>query len=415
MRHVVIAVIGVFLWTSHVSAQTPIPTQRSITGSAIPDAAAWRIWFNMKGEVPGNHSEKFTTYLASLKLPAEDSAILQSVLETYATKSAALISKANVKIEAADDNNDEATATSTQNALQTQLAALVSATQVKLASSLSSNGAAFLTDFMQNEKRHMTISPSDVSLTQTRSVIFAEPAAYHAHGSPQGSPMTFTYSSYGSSWISVTGRNSNGDPYGTYYTELGAEGTTSPCSGVCLSAIHTSRSNYSHTGGGGGNYQLDSAHANAYINGWYTYSWPFDVDTNFFWPDEFAMVTIVCSSVGTFFGNNPVSPPSSGPFQTETATTYTTLNAQFTCLQSPTCTTSFTVHPYCFSSPDYNPTQEQIVLNVDETVFEFKQFAVCERPGTSGAWNCGALYPDDIAYSDGYIPPGGGAACSHHP
>jgi hypothetical protein len=47
---------------------------------------------------------------------------LQAALETYATKSSALITKANAKIDAADDNNDEATATSTLNALQTQLA-----------------------------------------------------------------------------------------------------------------------------------------------------------------------------------------------------------------------------------------------------------------------------------------------------
>jgi hypothetical protein len=64
MKHVAIAVIVVLLFASHISAQTPIPPQPSITGSAIPDAAAWRIWLNMKGEVPGNHTEGFTTYIA---------------------------------------------------------------------------------------------------------------------------------------------------------------------------------------------------------------------------------------------------------------------------------------------------------------------------------------------------------------
>ena len=38
-------------------------TQPVLTGSEIPDAAAWRIWLNQKSEVPGNHSAAFTTYL----------------------------------------------------------------------------------------------------------------------------------------------------------------------------------------------------------------------------------------------------------------------------------------------------------------------------------------------------------------
>jgi hypothetical protein len=226
MKHFAIAVITALFCISYASAQT----QSVITGSAIPDAAAWRIWLNMKGEVPGNHSEMFTTYLASLNLQKEDAAVLQAALESYATKSSALITAANTKIDSADANGDEATATSTLNAFQSQLAALVSATQVKLGSNLSTNGAALLTNLLQNGKLHMTIAPTDVSLTQTRSVIFAQPAVYHAHGNPQGAPMTYNYSSYAGSWVTVAGMNSNGGPYGTFYQQLGAEGTTNPCS-----------------------------------------------------------------------------------------------------------------------------------------------------------------------------------------
>ncbi|MGC1618123.1 MAG: hypothetical protein WA765_06490 [Candidatus Acidiferrum sp.] len=246
MKHITIAVIAALLWASHVSAQK----QPVVTGSEIPDAAAWRIWLNQKSEVPVNHSEAFTTYLVSLSLSPGDAAVLQTALESYATQETQLRTASKAKIDAADENFDAATASNLQTAFQTKLAALVSTTQTQLASRLSTNGAAFLTQFIQLEKNHMTISPLDVTLTRTRPMIYAEPVSYHVHGTPQGTQMGFGYSTYGSTWLSVAGTNSSGEPYGTFYTQIGAQGTTSPCTGQCLSAYHSVVTSYNHAGGG---------------------------------------------------------------------------------------------------------------------------------------------------------------------
>lgn len=417
MRTAMLGFVVAFLACSPVLAQQgSLSALPQVTGSAIPDAAAWRIWLNMKSEPPGNHSEAFTTYLASLNLPLADAATLQGTLESYATKSSVLIVAANAKIDAADETGDAVAATTTLNALETQLAALVTSTQLKLSSNLSSQGVALLTNLMQREKGHMTISPTDVSLAQTGSVIVAEPAAYRASRSPQPGTMQPQYSSYASSWISVTGNNSNGNPYGTFYQQLGLEGTTNPCYMSCPYLIHTSYSSYTHAGVALGTNQLSSQHANTYMNGAYTYSWPFDADTNSFWSNESGWVWVHCSSNVNISGSNPVSPGSgSNPFQSELATTYTTIPVVFRCANYPSCNTVFDTNPYCFLTPDYTPINEPITIPFGDSVLEFKQYASCERVGSGVPWSCYALYSNDRIYSATLVPPAGGAACSHHP
>lgn len=118
MRFVTILVIATLLLIGHAAGQT----QPVLTGSEIPDAAAWRIWLNQKSEVPGNHSAAFTTYLASLSLSQADTVILKATLESYATQETALRTTNNAKIDAADESLDAATASSLQSEFQTNLA-----------------------------------------------------------------------------------------------------------------------------------------------------------------------------------------------------------------------------------------------------------------------------------------------------
>jgi hypothetical protein len=304
-RVTVAFVAAVLLWINHVSAQT----QPVVTGSDIPDAAAWRIWLNQKSEVPGNHSEAFTTYLDSLRLLAPgDTAVLQAALEYYATQEAALRTATNSKIDASDENRDAVTASKLQSAFQTKVAALVSATRTQLSSHLSANGAAALAQFIQGEKKHMTISPLDATLAKTRPTIDYEPAAYHASGHAEDTQMGFGYSTYASMWMSVAGRNSNGEPFGTFYQQIGAQGTTSPCTGSCLSAYHSAVMSYNHAGGGVQRHTVANQHPNTGMNASYVYSWPFDATNNSYWDSEVAEVSLQCTVAGIFLSFNPMYP-----------------------------------------------------------------------------------------------------------
>ena len=425
MRYLTIAVIAALLLIGHVSGQT----QPVLTGSDVPDAAAWRIWLNQKGEVPGNHSVAFTTYLVSLGLSQADTAVLNAALESYATQETTLRTTINAKIEAADENFDAATASGLQTAFQTKLAALVSATQSQLASHLSPEGTVFLTKFIQGEKRHMTISPLDVALAQTRTMIYAEPAAFHAHGAPQGTQMHYSYSTYGSTWLSVAGTNSSGEPYGTFYTQIGAQGTTSSCTGQCLSAYHSAVTEYNHAGGGTQRYTVADQPANNSMNASYVYSWPFDATNNYYWPSETAWVYVQCTIAGIFLQNNPIG--GGDPFQFETALTYTTTQPQvvLTCYIQPSCNpvelsrSSGTLTTYCTTLyPDYVPNNLQFIAQYGESFLEFQQWSPCDRVTGGQSWSCvqeglTGNGPYNYAFYSQYElkPSVGGAKCTHTP
>jgi len=413
MKYIIIAVIAMLLGTNHVSAQTT----KTLTGSDIPDAAAWRVWLNQKSEVPGDHSEAFTTYLISLGLSQGDAAVLQTALESYATQETQLRAVSNAKIDAADENLDGATASNLQTAFQTKLAALVSATQAQLASRLSTNGGAFLSHFIQLEKKHMTISPVDVTLARTVPTTHAEFVSYHVHSSPQGTQMTYGYSTYASGWLSLSGLNSSGEPYGTFYQQIGAQGSTSPCTGQCLSAYHSVVTEYNHAAGGNLRYTVADQHPNTAINGNYTYSWAYDATTNNYWNSETAWVYVQCTIAGIFLDNNPIG--GGDPFASEVARTYTTTPGQvvLTCNSDPYCPYATSPSTYCSATPDYKPSSASFDIANGASVVEFRQYAACWRPvSPSGlSWSCSPQYSEDQLYSATLIPSAGGASCTHHP
>jgi hypothetical protein len=214
----------------------------------------------------------------------------------------------NAKIDASDENRDVVTASKLQSAFQTKMAALVSATRTQLSSHLSANGATALSQFIQDEKKHMTISPLDATLTQTKTPIHYEAAAYHASGHAEDTQMGFDYSTYASVWMSVAGGNSNGEPFGKFYQQIGAQGTASPCTGSCLSAYHSAVRSYNHAGGGLQRHTVANQHANTGMNASYVYSWPFDATNNSYWDSEVAEVSLQCTVAGIFLSFNPMYP-----------------------------------------------------------------------------------------------------------
>ena len=367
---------------------------------------------------------------SSLSLSQADTVILKATLESYATQETALRTTNNAKIDAADESLDAATASSLQSEFQTNLATLVSATQSQLASRLSPEGTLFLTNFIQTEKRHMSISPLDVALTKMGTMIYAEPAAFHAHGGPQGTQMHYSYATYGSSWLSVAGTNSSGEPYGTFYTQIGAQGTTSLCTGQCLSAYHSAVTEYNHAGGGAQRYTVANQHANSSMNGSYVYSWPFDATDDYYWPDESAWVYIQCTVAGIFLQNNPAGGGGGDPFQFEVALTYTTVKPQavFTCYVKPSCPIQLSqpagnLTTYCSTSyPDYVPNSLYFIAQYGESLYEFQQWSPCDRPKTGQSWSCvqegqsgNGPYNNAFYSQYGLNPPAGGAKCTHTP
>jgi hypothetical protein len=282
-----ISFLFALLWGTQLSAQT----QSVVTGANIPDAAAWRIWLNQKSEVSGNHTEAFTTYLGSLPLSPEDVSRLQTVLESYAAQEVRLRTTTNAKIDEADQKADAATATRLQSEFETKMTTLVSITRTQVVSQLSVNDAKQLTEFVLGEKRHMTISPLDMTLART----------------PQDAEMGFNYSTYGSIWMTVAGRNAEGEPHGTFYHQIGVQGSTESCAASCLSAYHTATTSYNHAGSGVQRQTIANQHANTEMNANQVYSWPFDPKDNY-WPNETAELDLQSSLIGTILNMNPMYP-----------------------------------------------------------------------------------------------------------
>ena len=230
--------------------------------------------------------------------------------------------------------------------------------------------------------------------------------------------MGFGYSTYGSTWVNVAGTNSSGEPYGTFYTQIGAQGTTSPCTGQCLSAYHSVVTEYNHAGGGTQRYTVAYQHPNEGINGSYIYSWAFDATSNNYWGSETAWVYLQCTIAGIFLSNNPLVPVAgSSPFQSETARTYTTTPGEivYTCKTMPTCHVGI-VPPsiYCNAAADYAPPSAEFNVAYGYAYMEFRQYGACER-ATGDPWSCTPLFNADQLYSDVLVPPAGGGPCTHHP
>ena len=366
--------------------------QGSQTPDQIPDSAAWRIFLGAKAEAvsAAGHSKGFTSYLAFLgaNLQPNDRAILQSVLEDYGARAASIWNNYNDQMDAAETDSLR---TNYQYNLQLSLAQLVQEERNTLQSEMMAAGYSWLNSFVQGEKRQMIISSTDFSLVSLR--VNPRPKLELASmkmPKPQGTQMGLQYSSYGSMWITLSGWDSNDNPSGTFYVQLGAEGTTNPCSGPCINATHTPKVTYVHKGS---NYNQTGTGVRPYnyINWYYTWSFPFSPSDSL-WGTEYPIVQIICSIAGTIYGNSPFPVGSGGSMLVEFATSYTSLwNGWVSCSTYPTCgaTTYQPLLSQCSNSNyDFTPAYAVLSLDYDNSGDEIQQVTGCTRPTKSSKWNC---------------------------
>lgn len=400
MKAKITVVVILSLWASLATGKEPtriyaMPAliQGSQTPDQIPDSAAWRIFLGAKAEAvsAAGHSEGFQAYLTFLKneLQPNDLAIFQSVLEAYGARAASLWNGYNDQVEAVQTGSP---VVNYQYNLQVSLAQQVQEERNTLQSQMTAKGYSWLTAFVQGEKRHMTISSTDFSLVATR--INPRPKLVLASmkmSMPQGTQMGASYSSYGSMWISISGWDSNYNPSGTFYAQVGTEGTTNPCTGPCINATHTPKVTYIHKGS---NYNVtgNGVRPYNYINYYNTWSFPFS-PTDFQWDSEYALGQIICSIAGNFFGNNPFPSGPTGSMQVEIATSYTSLQSGwYTCPTYPTCNQTWQpLTLQCDNNPgppDFVPTYASLPLGYQVSVIEIQQVAPCDRPSASAKWNC---------------------------
>ena len=430
MRTGIVVALTLSLAASLAVGKEPMPRpataaliQGSQTPDQIPDPAAWRIFLGAKAEAisAAGHSKGFTSYLSFLAgLQQNDVSIFRSVLEDYGVRATNLMNNYNGEVESVS----EALIPTYQNNLQASLAQLVQEERNTLQSQMTATGYGWLSSFVQGEKQRMTISSSDFSLVTSE--INPHPRVVVASMKmpmPQGTQMGFSYSSYGSMWISISGRDSNDNPSGTFYVQLGTEGTTNPCAGQCPGATHTPAVEYYHlgtaypqTGNGGPPY--------GYINWYYTWSFPFS-PTNFQWNAESNYAKIICSISGSHYLSTPFPTGTGGAMQVEFATSYTSLpSGWYTCPTEPTCGPTWQpLTLQCNNNPgppDFVPTSAYLYADYGENVIEIQQVAPCDRPNSSSKWSC--FGPGVDAWTTGFpnpfpTPPGPAQKrlCTQHP
>jgi hypothetical protein len=225
--------------------------QAMLTGSDVPDSAVWRIWLDAKAEA-APHSAQFTSWindLAGWGLP-QDETVFQTILEQYYEADSAAHLAYLAEADSYAQAGDAASLERLQEAYINRKAILVANTIDKLNSQLSGFGKENLPKFLQRWKSRIYLSPNDPAVrveNRNKGIIQAQPAFFHDHAMLRSrGDMGFNYSVFTDEW-NATKFKEDGEPYGTVYFQKGVTGTTSPCSGSCLTATHTVITNYDLT------------------------------------------------------------------------------------------------------------------------------------------------------------------------
>jgi hypothetical protein len=228
--------------------------QTMLTGSDVPDSAAWRIWLDAKAEA-APHSAQFTSWIKNFIsgcdmsgcLIPPDQTVIQTILEQYYEADSAAHLAYLAEADSYAQAGDAASVERLQEAYINRKAILVANTIDKLHSQLSSMGQETLPKRLQGWKRLIYLSPNDPAVIAKNRKKGIIPASFHDHAMLRGDgDMGFRYSVFSDTWI-ATEFKENGEPYGTVYFQEGVNGTTNPCSGICLTATHTVITNYDHT------------------------------------------------------------------------------------------------------------------------------------------------------------------------
>jgi hypothetical protein len=290
--------------------------QTMLTGSYVPDSAAWRIWLDSKAEA-APHSAQFTSWIDCLigeGFSPEDQPVFQTILEQYYEAESAAHLAYLAEADSYAQAGDAASVERLQEAYISRKAILVANTIDKLNSQLSGFGQETLPGFLKVWKRRIYVSPNDAAVIAGNRKKGIIPASFHNHAMPPGdAQMGFNYSVFRDTWT-ATKLKENGEKYGTVYFQEGVNGTTNPCSGSCLTATHTVITNYDHTvitkdhTGPEGNKQESLCAGRPYdvmgigCSHVYSHYWGDD----YFWSEK-ASVKIHSSIAGYFFEKDSLS------------------------------------------------------------------------------------------------------------
>lgn len=224
--------------------------QKMLTGSDVPDSAAWRIWLDSKAEA-APHSAQFTSWincLIGVGFSPQDETVFQTILEQYFEAESAAHLAYLAEADSYAQAGDTASLERLQEAYLNRKAVLVANAIDNLNSRLSEFGQGTLPKFLQDWKRNIYLSPDEPAVIAENRKKGIIPASFHDHAMLRGDGnMGFKYSVFSDTWT-ATKFKENGEPYGTVYFQEGVNGTTSPCSGSCLTTTHTVMTNYDYTG-----------------------------------------------------------------------------------------------------------------------------------------------------------------------
>ncbi|MGC2768910.1 MAG: hypothetical protein WB607_25640 [Candidatus Acidiferrum sp.] len=281
--------------------------QTMLTGSDVPDSAAWRIWLDSKAEAPP-HSAQFTSWIKCFGGLPEDRAVIQTILEQYYEADSAAHLAYLAEADSYAQAGDAASVARLQEAYINRKAILVANTIESLKTQLSGAGAEILTGRLPGWKGRIYLSPNDPAVIAKNRKKGIIPASFHDRAMVRGEGgIGFQYSVFSDIWF-ATGFKENGEQYGTVYFQEGVDGTTNPCSGSCLTATHTVITNYDHTvitkdhTGSEGNKQESLCAGRPYdvmgigCSHVYSHYW----GDGYFWSDK-ATVKIHSSIAGDFF------------------------------------------------------------------------------------------------------------------
>ena len=192
--------------------------QTMLTGSDVPDSAAWRIWLDSKAAA-APHSAQFTSWIKCFGgafLP-QDRTVFQTILEQYyeadSTAHLAYLAEADSYAQA----GDAASVSRLQEAYISRKEILVANTIDKLNSELSGSGQEMLSGRLKSWKGQIYLSQNDPAVIAENRKKGIIPASFHDRALLRGDgDAGFKYSVFHDTWTSTEFKE-DGERYGMVY------------------------------------------------------------------------------------------------------------------------------------------------------------------------------------------------------
>jgi hypothetical protein len=185
--------------------------QTMLTGSDVPDSAAWRIWLDSKAEA-APHSAPFTNWLkcfGGAYLP-QGRAVIQTILEQYYEAESAAHLAYLAEADSYAQAGDAASVARLQEAYISRKAILVANTMDKLSSQLSGSGPERLSGFLKVWKNRIYLSPNDRAVIAENRKKGIIPVSFRDHAMLRDDgDMGFKHSIFSDTWTSTEFKDGN--------------------------------------------------------------------------------------------------------------------------------------------------------------------------------------------------------------